>query len=292
MGMELAYKPKKCVESSCAKDINANLGGTTGCAHWPTNPTNHSDDAGPQYFQPPSDEHILTMSIQLVSPCVALTHTHTYIYISLSLCVCVCVLQRFTELSEMGARMCAGSKVVCSRSSLVTPDNKPALEGGVHPCFANLRLVAVGAQPVKPSRFLGPPQPIGPPPWLLPGQICCSASTATVCCQHSLHSWPIAGDTWTGPLPDWITGIYLLWSELSGWIVDRSCNLHLLPTKLGSLMVVFSKSVSRSFQTGMWKNVSNSFCNGEAVCCTSSWKCCWICMIWLHLKLQVCGNDK
>ena len=33
MRMELAYKPKKCVESSCAKDINANLGGTTGCAH-------------------------------------------------------------------------------------------------------------------------------------------------------------------------------------------------------------------------------------------------------------------
>ena len=140
--------------------------------------------------------------------CCSYTHTHTHIYISLSLCVCV--LQRFTELSEMGARMCAGSKVVCSRSSLVTPDNKPALEGGVHPCFANLRLVAVGAQPVKPSRFLGPPQPIGPPPWLLPGQICCSASTATVCCQHSLHSWPIAGDTWTGPLPDWIIGIYLL----------------------------------------------------------------------------------
>ena len=135
-----------------------------------------------------------------------LLHTHTHIYIYVCVCVCLCIAKVYRTFRNG----CAGSKVVCSRSSLVTPDNKPALEDGVHPCFANLRLVAVGAPPVKPSRFLGPPRPIGPPPWLLPGQICCSASIATVCCQHSLHSWPIAGDTWTGPLPDWITGIYLL----------------------------------------------------------------------------------
>jgi hypothetical protein len=40
MRMELAYKPKKSVESSCAKDINANLGAPLGAPiDQPTRPT-------------------------------------------------------------------------------------------------------------------------------------------------------------------------------------------------------------------------------------------------------------